>query len=102
MIKRSDEQYQEFKRSVLDDPESREEYEAFRAQLLLAERMRDLRKKVHLTQDEVAEKMHTTKSTIARLEAAGGKGKHSPSLNTLVKYACSLGYRLEINFKRAT
>ncbi len=102
MTKRSRQWHEDFEQEVLADPEAREQFEAFSAQLELADKMKKLRKKVDLTQDEVAEKMHTTKSAIARLEAAGGRSKHSPSLNTLVKYACSLGYRLEINFKRAT
>jgi transcriptional regulator with XRE-family HTH domain len=83
------------------DPEARTEYESFKLQLDLAQNMKHLREEHHLTQEEIAEKMHTTKSTIARLEAAGGRSKHSPSLKTLAKYANALGYTLEINLKPA-
>ena len=47
-----------------------------------------------ITQAEVAERIGTTQSAIARLES--GSGKHSPSLATLQKYAHALGCRLEV------
>ena len=51
------------------------------------------RARAGLTQDAVAERMGTTKSTISRLEAAG---KHSPSLSTLKRYAQAVGCELQI------
>jgi transcriptional regulator with XRE-family HTH domain len=39
-----------------------------------------------MTQDQVAQKMHTTQSVIARLES----GKNSPSLQTIHKYATAV------------
>jgi len=42
----------------------------------------------------VAKRIGTTQSVIARLES--GRGKHSPSLATLQKYANALGCRLEL------
>lgn len=47
-----------------------------------------------ITQAEVAKRIGTTQSAIARLES--GNGKHSPSLATLQKYAHALGCRLEL------
>src|SRR5664279_2436342 len=47
-----------------------------------------------VTQAEVAERIGTTQSAVARLES--GKGKHSPSIATLEKYAHALGCRLEL------
>jgi transcriptional regulator with XRE-family HTH domain len=47
-----------------------------------------------LTQAEVAERVGTTQSAIARLESA--TSKHSPSIATLQRYARALGYRVEI------
>lgn len=46
------------------------------------------------TQEEVAQLMHTKKSAISRLE--NSKGKHSPSLYTLKKYAEALGCELKM------
>ena len=53
-----------------------------------------------LTQAEVAELMATQPSVVARLEAGGGRRKHSPSLATLQKYAEAVGCRLEIKMVR--
>jgi len=51
-----------------------------------------------LTQAQVAEKIGTTQSAVARMES--GRGKHSPSLATLSKYAEALGCRLEVKLIR--
>lgn len=51
-----------------------------------------------LTQAQVAEKIGTTQSAVARLES--GRGKHSPSLATLSKYAEALGCKLEVRLVR--
>lgn len=40
-----------------------------------------------ITQKEVAAKMDTTASAVARLESYGGSKKHSPSAKTLGNYA---------------
>jgi transcriptional regulator with XRE-family HTH domain len=46
------------------------------------------------TQAEVAARVGTTQSAIARLESA--ESKHSPSIATLQKYAKALGYKVEV------
>jgi len=48
------------------------------------------------TQREVAEKMHTTRSVITRLESGFNQKYHSPTLNTLKKYANALGCKIFI------
>ena len=50
--------------------------------------------KAGITQAELAIRIGTTQSVVARLESGGGK--HSPSLATLQKYAHALGCRLEL------
>src|SRR5204863_284321 len=47
-----------------------------------------------LTQADVAVRVGTTQSAIARLESAATK--HSPSIATLQKYAKALGYQVQI------
>ena len=47
-----------------------------------------------MSQAEIADRMGTTQSAVARLES--GRGKHSPSLATLRKYARALGYRVDV------
>ena len=55
------------------------------------------RKKAGLSQAEVAKRMGTQAPAIARLESSLASGKHSPSLNTLRKYAAALGKRIELH-----
>ena len=47
-----------------------------------------------LTQAQVAARIGTTQSAIARLESA--EARHSPSIATLQRYAKALGYRVRI------
>jgi transcriptional regulator with XRE-family HTH domain len=47
-----------------------------------------------LTQAQVAQRIGTTQSAVARLES--GAHKHSPSIATLQRYARALGYRLDV------
>ena len=49
-----------------------------------------------LTQAEVASRMGVTQPVVARIEASLGKRDHSPSLNTLRRYADACGMKLVI------
>ena len=100
--KRSTKWHDKLAKKVLADPISRAAYEETKLQLELGEKLKMERKKLHLTQLTMAQRMGTKKSAIARLES-GEKYKSSPSLLTLVKYACALGKKLKIDlitFKR--
>jgi predicted transcriptional regulator len=55
------------------------------------------RKAAGLSQAEVARRMGTQAPAVARLESSLATGKHSPSLNTLRKYAAALGKRVELH-----
>jgi DNA-binding XRE family transcriptional regulator len=70
-----------------------EAYEALELEYQVANQLLKARNRAGLTQDAVAERMGTTKSAISRLEAAG---KHTPSLNTLQRYARAVGCHLQI------
>jgi DNA-binding XRE family transcriptional regulator len=74
-----------------------EAYEALALEYELAKQMLKARSKAGLTQDAVAERMGTTKSTVSRLEAAG---KHAPSVTTLARYAQAVGCELQIKLVR--
>jgi transcriptional regulator with XRE-family HTH domain len=78
------------------DSTFREEYDALEEQFALFDILLKARYEAGLTQADVAERMGTKTSAIARLEAGGGRQKHSPSLATLRKYAAAVGCRLEI------
>ena len=58
------------------------------------------RREAGLTQADVADRMSTKPTAVARLESGGGSQKHSPSINTLRKYAEAVGCRLEIRLVR--
>ena len=58
------------------------------------------RKAAGLTQADIAQRIGTTQSAIARLES--GSGKHLPSLATLHKYANAVGCRVEIRLVKGT
>ncbi len=65
-----------------------EGYKTFKIGVLL----RQLREETGMTQTEIAEKLHTNKSAISRIE------NHSEDvkLSTLEKFASALGRRLEV------
>jgi ribosome-binding protein aMBF1 (putative translation factor) len=66
-------------------------------ELALAEAIVGARSRAGLTQEEVAQRMRTTQSNIARLEA----GRTIPSTRTLKKFADAVGARLKITFERS-
>lgn len=82
------------------DPAFMQEYAALEQEFSLFDELLRARKDAGLTQAEVAERMSTQPSVVARLEAGGGRQKHSPSLATLQKYAEAVGCRLEIKLVR--
>ena len=68
-----------------------EEYAALEALL-------GARKMAGLTQEELADRMGTTKSAISHLESSLRNEKHSPSFATLKKYANACGKKLVVQF----
>ena len=65
------------------DPETRTEYDAMASEFEMACELIAARGRAGLTQGEVAERMGTTQSVIARLES----GKRAPSMRTVQRYA---------------
>ncbi len=59
------------------------------------------RKTAGLTQAQVATRMGMNPASLARIESSLGSRKHSPSLETLRKYAQACGMRLTINLAAA-
>jgi len=82
------------------DPAFQQEYNKLEAEFLLFDALLKARKDAGLTQADIANRMGTKTSAIARLEAGGGSQKHSPSITTLRKYAEAVGCRLEIRLVR--
>ena len=77
-------------------PGVRKAYDALAEESAFLDKVLKARAASGLTQAQVAERVGTTQSAIARLES--GTAKHSPSLATLQRYAKALGYRVEVRF----
>jgi DNA-binding XRE family transcriptional regulator len=92
--------YEEMRDEALSDPETRAIYEATKLQIELSLALKKARKKSHLTQEQVAEIMHTHKPVISRLESGDTDIRHFPSLLTLAKFAAAVGYQLKLSLVR--
>ncbi len=79
----------------MKEPGFREGYDALEEEFSLASMLIAARTRAKLTQAEVAEKMGTSQSTVARLESGAAK----PSLATLQRYAKATGARLKITLE---
>ncbi len=84
----------QFKARALARPEVRSEYEKLAEEFDFLDEILKARAAAGLTQADVAARIGTTQSAIARLESPAGK--HSPSIATLQRYASALGYRLQL------
>ncbi len=94
--------HDEMVRKWMEDPDFVREYDNLEQEFALFDELLRARKEAGLTQAEVAERMATKPSVVARLEAGGGRQKHSPSLATLQRYADAVGCRLEIKMVPAS
>ncbi len=86
----------ELKKRFMGDPEFREEYARADEEYALVEALVRARTAAKLTQAEVAKRLGTTQSAIARLEG----GRVSPSFTTLRRYAEATGTRLTVGLVR--
>jgi transcriptional regulator with XRE-family HTH domain len=84
----------QFKRRAFSRPEVKTSYDASADEFAFLDEVLKARAESGLTQAEVAERIGTTQSAIARLESA--EAKHSPSIATLQKYAKALGYTVQV------
>jgi ribosome-binding protein aMBF1 (putative translation factor) len=79
----------------LKDPKYRREYDALEEEFALMAAVAQARARSGLSQAELARRMKTTQSTIARLES----GRALPSTRTLTRFAKATGHRLKISFE---
>ena len=77
------------------DPDYRAAYDDLGPEFELARSLIEARASAGLTQEQLAERMNTTQSVVARLES----GRGHPSTRTLEKIAHSTGTRLRISFE---
>lgn len=87
--------FADLKADLLRDPEARTEYDALEEEFAVASELISARARAGLSQAEVATRMGTTQSTIARLES----GRTLPSLRTLHRYAAATGSRAVVHLE---
>jgi len=88
--------FSDFKAKALANSEVKQEYEKLAPAYELRKKLIALRQKAGLTQEEVANLLHTQKSNISRLENVNSS--ISPKLSTIEQYANAVGFDVEINF----
>ncbi len=87
--------HNELKARLLKNPKVRKVYDALEEEFALMLEIAKARTRAGLSQTELARRMKTTQSTIARLES----GRGLPSTRTLGRFAKATGHRLRISFE---
>ncbi len=78
---------------LLTDSDVRAEYDRLGPIFAVVGEMIEARQEAGLTQAEVASRMGTSQSVVARLEAA----RHMPTFDLVARYAAGLGQRLDVH-----
>jgi transcriptional regulator with XRE-family HTH domain len=84
----------QFRSQALARPEVKREYDSIAEEFEFLDEILKARTSAGLTQADVAVRIGTTQSAVARLESPDSK--HSPSIATLQRYASALGYKLQV------
>jgi len=84
-----------WKREKLKDPRFKAAYDALEEEFALARELISARARAKLSQEEVARRMGTSQSAVARMES----GRSLPSTSSLVKYAKATGHKVQIKLK---
>lgn len=82
-------------RTWLKDPKYKAEYDSLDEEFQLARTLIETRTRAGLSQTELARRMKTSQSYIARIES----GKVRPSTDALERFAAATGSRLRIIFE---
>lgn len=87
--------WEDLEKQILSDPAVKKEYDRLAPRYAVISALISTRVKKGLTQKEVAKKIGTKQSAIARLES----GNVNPSLEFLQKFAQVMGYKLTIQLR---
>ena len=79
----------------MKNPKYQAEYDALEDEFALAAALIDARTKSELTQEQIAERMGTSRTAVVRLLG----GAANPSVKTLQRYAHATGTKLRITFE---
>ena len=85
------------KAELLTDVKTRDEYDGMANEFSMARELIAARSRAGLTQGEVAKRMGTTQSVVARLES----GRRAPSMRTVQRYALAVGSRAVVHLEPA-
>lgn len=85
------------KAEMLENPAVQAEYDALAEEFDMSHELIAARARAGLTQADVAARMGTTQSVIARLEG----GKRQPSMRTVQRYAQAIGCRAVVRLEHA-
>ena len=77
------------------DPEFMAKYDALADEFAIAHELIAARTRAGMSQDDVAQRMGTTQSVVARLES----GKRPPSLRTMQRYAHAVNGQLVLHIR---
>jgi transcriptional regulator with XRE-family HTH domain len=88
----------DLKKDLLKRNDVRAEHEALAEAFSLAEALIRARSEADLTQTQVADRMRTSQSYVAKLEG----GQVSPSIKALQRYAAATGTRLKISLEQTS
>ena len=83
-----------FKARALARPDVRSEYDQLADEFAFLDEILKARAESGLSQAEVAARIGTTQSAVARLESS--ESGHSPSIATLQRYASAIGYKVQV------
>ena len=95
MIKKVKTNYDIWCEKQMRDPEFRRLYEEEVAKFSVSQKIKNLREKLHMTQQHLAKLTKTSQAAIARIESADYEGH---SLSKLQEVAEALGAKLVIDF----
>ena len=82
-------------RRWMEDPEYRTEYDSLEEEFQIAGALIEARTRAGLSQTQLARRMKTSQSYVARIEG----GRVTPSTRTLERYAAATNSRLKISFE---
>ncbi|QCJ70717.1 XRE family transcriptional regulator [Providencia heimbachae] len=86
----------DLKSELLQDNEVQQRYLELQVRKALIYDLKSARIAKKLTQSQVADRMHTQKQNVSRLE----QGEFDPKLGTLLKYAEAVGGRITVDFSQ--
>jgi ribosome-binding protein aMBF1 (putative translation factor) len=89
--------FEKLKARLLANPKVKAEYDSLAPEFEIAAELIRARRRAGLSQAELATRMRTSQSTIARLES----GQTLPSTKTLLRYAEATGSKIHVRLSAA-